>query len=119
MMELVKHSLNSRRYAFIYIAILLEHHGYRLYGFMGLRSKKLDWMGEWMEWSEYPLGTDSRGRTAVLFYFVQITSPQIGQLVQLFSDVKIQDLKVSLELKILFIQWDPSDINFADRGPTK
>ena len=45
--ELLKHSLNSSRYAFIYIAIWLEHNGYRLYGFMGLRSKKWDWMDGW------------------------------------------------------------------------
>ena len=45
MMELVKHSLNSRRYAFIYIAILLEHHGNGLYGVIGLLNKKSDrWM---------------------------------------------------------------------------
>ena len=30
-------------------------------------------------------------------------SPQFGQLGPLFSDVKIQDLKVSLELKILYM----------------
>ena len=29
-----------------------------------------------------------------------------GQLVQLFSDVKIQDLKVSLELRILYILYN-------------
>ena len=33
-------------------------------------------------------------------------SPQFGQLGPLFSDVKIQDLKVSLELKILYILYD-------------
>ena len=32
-------------------------------------------------------------------------SPQFGQLVQLFSDVKIQDFKVSLELRILYVQY--------------
>ena len=32
-------------------------------------------------------------------------SPQFGQLVQLFSDVEIQDLKVSLGLKILYVQY--------------
>ena len=40
--------------------------------------------------------------------FVQITSPpspQFGQLVQLFSDVEIQDLKVSLGLKVLYILY--------------
>ena len=44
-------------------------------------------------------------KTAVLLDFVQITPPppQFRQLVQLFSDVKIQDLKVSLGLKILYI----------------
>ena len=36
--------LNSGRYAYIYIAIWLEHLGDRLYGFMGLRSKMSDWM---------------------------------------------------------------------------
>ena len=60
--------------------------------------------------------TDSRGRfhekkVAVLLDFVQITSPpspspQFGQLAQLFSDVKIQDLKVSLGLKILYIHYN-------------
>ena len=30
----------------IYIVIWLEHHGNRLYGFMGLRSKMSDWMDE-------------------------------------------------------------------------
>ena len=47
------------------------------------------------------LGKVSWEKTAVLLDFVQITSrpPHFGQLVQLFSDVEIQDLKVSLELK--------------------
>ena len=31
-----------------------------------------------------------------------LPSPQFGQLVQLFSDVEIQDLKVSLRLQILY-----------------
>ena len=31
--------------------------------------------------------------------------PQFGQLGPLFSEVKIQDLKVSLELKILYIYY--------------
>ena len=41
-----------------------------------------------------------------LLDFGQITSPspQFGQLVQLYSDVDIQDLKASLGLKILFIK---------------
>ena len=57
------------------------------------------------------LGTDSRGKTAVLLDFIQITSPpppslQFGQLIQLFSDAKIQYLKVSLELKILYILYN-------------
>ena len=54
------------------------------------------------------LGTVSAEKTAILLDIVQITSPpspQFGQLVQLFSDVKIQDLKVSLELKILCILY--------------
>ena len=42
--------------------------------------------------------------------FVQITSPpltpQFGQFVQLFFRRRIQDLKVSLGLKILFILYD-------------
>ena len=46
---------------------------------------------------------------AVLLDFVQITSPPppppFGQLVQLFSDVEIQDLKVSLGLKMLCILY--------------
>ena len=37
--------------------------------------------------------------------FVQITSHQFGQLVQLFSDVEIQDLKFNLGLKILYIHY--------------
>ena len=53
----------------------------------------------------HSLGTVSRGKTAVLLDFVQITFPQFGQLVQLFSDVEIQDLKVSLGLKILYILY--------------
>ena len=32
--------------------------------------------------------------------------PQFGQLGPFFSEVKIQDLKVSLELKILYILYD-------------
>ena len=32
-------------------------------------------------------------------------SPQFGQLGPLFSEVKIQDLKVSLELRILFVLY--------------
>ena len=32
-------------------------------------------------------------------------SPHFGQLVQLFSDVRIQDLKVSLGLKVIFILY--------------
>ena len=35
-------------YIYIYIVIRLEHHGNRLYGFMGLESKKLD--GDWSGW---------------------------------------------------------------------
>ena len=41
-------------------------------------------------------------KTAILLDIVQITSPpspQFGQLVQLFSDVKIQDLNISSEQK--------------------
>ena len=33
-------------------------------------------------------------------------SPQFGQLGPLFSDVKIQDLKVSLELRILYVLYN-------------
>ena len=33
-------------------------------------------------------------------------APQFGKLVQLFSDVKIQDLKVNLELKRLYILYN-------------
>ena len=48
-------------------------------------------------------------KTAVLLDFVQITSPapspQFGQLVQLFSDVGIQDLKESIGLKILYVLY--------------
>ena len=42
------------------------------------------------------LGTGPRGKTAVIW----ILSRQFGHIVQLFSDVKIQDLKVHLELKM-------------------
>ena len=35
-------------YVYIYIVRWLGHHGNRLYGFMGLRSKKWDWTG-WMD----------------------------------------------------------------------
>ena len=47
-------------------------------------------------------------KTAILLDFVQITSPspQFGQLVQLFSEVIIHDLKVSLELRILHILYN-------------
>ena len=38
--------------------------------------------------------------------FLLPPSPPFGQLVQLFSDAKIQDLRVSLELKILYIQYN-------------
>ena len=44
--------MNSGRYAYIYINLLPYGYGYgygygnRLYCFMGLRSKKLDWMGD-------------------------------------------------------------------------
>ena len=59
----------------------------------------------------------SKGRTHekndVLLDFFQITlppalppTPQFGQLVKLFSDVKIQDLKVRLELKILYLLYN-------------
>ena len=51
----------------------------------------------------HSLGTVSRGKTAVLLDFVQITFPQFGQLVQLFSDVEIQDLKDNLGLKVLYV----------------
>ena len=55
------------------------------------------------------LGTFSWENTDFLLDFVQITSPpthtpspQFGQLVQLFSDVEIQDLKDSLLYYILY-----------------
>ena len=47
--------------------------------------------------------TVSQGKAAVLLDFVQITSPpsrQFEQLVQLFSDAKIQNLIDNLELKL-------------------
>ena len=54
--------------------------------------------------ADLQLSQDREGilRKNSLLDFVQITSPppQFGQLVQLFSDVKIQDLKVSLGQKI-------------------
>ena len=53
-------------------------------------------------------GTFSWEKNDFVLDFVQIISthplsPKFGQLVQLFSDVEIQDLKVSLGLKILYI----------------
>ena len=39
----------------MYIVRWLGHHGNRLYGFMGLRSKMSEWMDGWMEWTGYPL----------------------------------------------------------------
>ena len=48
----------------------------------------------------------------LLFFWIWMSklpfppSPQFGQLVQLFSDVKIQDLKVSLELKIKYVLYN-------------
>ena len=45
-------------------------------------------------------------KAAVLLDFVQITplppSPPFGQLVQIFSDIEFQDLKVSLGLETLY-----------------
>ena len=43
--------------AFIHVVRWLGHHGNRLYGFMGLRSKMLEWTGlEWsgVEWMDTP-----------------------------------------------------------------
>ena len=34
-----------------YIVRWLRHYGSRLYGFLGFRSKMLDWLGECMKWS--------------------------------------------------------------------
>ena len=55
-------------------------------------------------------GTVSRGKTAVLLDFVQITSPPqfppIWTTCSTFSNLKIQDLKVSLELQILYILYN-------------
>ena len=38
-----------------------------------------------------------------MVWFLQKKTLQFGQLVQFISDVKIQDLKVSLELKIQYV----------------
>ena len=52
-------------------------------------------------------GKVSRKKAAVLLDFVQITSPpphpNLDNLYNFFSDVKIQNLKVSLGLKVLYI----------------
>ena len=61
-------------------------------------------------------------KKAVLLDSVQITSPQFGQLVQLvqlFSNVKIQDLKVSLGLKILYIHYNILYIYYIYIQPKK
>ena len=42
-------------------------------------------------------------------------SPQFGKLVQLFSDVEIQDLKVSLGLKILYMIYIQPKKQFIDQ----
>ena len=54
--------------------------------------------------------TNCKGRSPekiLLFFWIlsKLPSPQFGQLVQLFSDVEIQDLKVSAGLKILCILY--------------
>ena len=53
------------------------------------------------------LGTVSRRKKLLLFWILSELppSPPFGQLVQLFSDVEIQDLKVSLGLKMLCILY--------------
>ena len=61
-----------------------------------------------------PFTAKGRGQLKKNFFFRALPelpkppppSPQFGQLGPLFSDVKIQDLKVSLELKILYILYD-------------
>ena len=53
------------------------------------------------------LGTVSRRKKLLLFWILSELppSPPFGQLVQLFSDVEIQDSKVSLGLKILCVLY--------------
>ena len=48
-------------------------------------------------------GRSPEKKTAVLLDFVQITSPPPTNLDNFVSDIKIQDLKVSLGLKILLL----------------
>ena len=57
------------------------------------------------QWNDRSLGRSPEKKTAFLLDFVKITSPLFGQLVQLFSDVKIQDLKDILGLKILIVLY--------------
>ena len=59
------------------------------------------------------LGTFSRKKAAVLLDFVQITSPQFGQL---FSDVEIQDLKVNWGLKIPYILYKQPKHNLKSKS---
>ena len=47
--------------------------------------------------------------------FVQIISPQFGQLVQLFPNVEIQGLKFSLRLKILDLEKNLKESIFLRR----
>ena len=52
-----------------------------------------------------PKGTVSRKKMLSFGFWPNcLPLPQFGQLVQLYSDVDIQDLKASLGLKILFIK---------------
>ena len=55
-----------------------------------------------LELSAIPLRSDLKLAISICNFRKLFPSPQFGQLVQLFSDVEIQDLKVSLGLKILY-----------------
>ena len=54
---------------------------------------------------QYERGGGGLARYIWLYNYYLPLFPQFGQLVQLFSDVEIQDLKVTLELRILYILY--------------
>ena len=51
------------------------------------------------------LGTFSRDKPAFFWILSKLPPSQFGQLVQLFSDVEIPDLKDSLGLKVLYVLY--------------
>ena len=52
--------------AAMYIVIWLGHHGNRLYGYMGLRSKMSDWMDGWVSGVDTPSTVMTTRAPAVL-----------------------------------------------------